>query len=71
MTMQDTNEYIHTIRSDEVVVDHRRGGRIKWVRDPLALEKTDNREVRIISLIMRPLSIYFHTDNRCPGCARR
>lgn len=57
MTMQDISTKHHAIRSDEVVVDQRHGGRIKWARDPLALEKTDNREVRIISLIMRPLSI--------------
>lgn len=70
-SMQDTSEDIHVIRLDEVVVDHHHGGRIKWARDPLALEKTDNRQVRIISLIMRPLSIYLHTDNRSPGDAKR
>lgn len=71
MSMQDSSEDVHYIRSEEVVVDHRRGGRIKWARDPLALEKTDNCGVRIISLIMRPLSIYLHTDTRCPGCSKR
>lgn len=71
MSMQDTGVNYHAIRSDEVVVDHHHGGRIKWARDPLALEKTDNHQARIISLIMRPLSIYLHTDNRSPGYAKR
>lgn len=71
MSMQDTNEDIHQIRTDEVVVDHRHGGRIKWARDPLALEKPDDLQVGIMTLIMRPLSLYLYTDDRCPGCTKR
>lgn len=71
MSMQIPNEDIHTIRSDEVVVDHRRGGRIKWARDPLALEKPDDRQVGIMTLIMRPLSLYLYTDDECLCCTKR
>lgn len=71
MYMQDISAKYHAIRSDEVVVDHRHGGRIKWAQDPLALENTYNIQVGIMTLIMRPISLHLYTENRCPGYARR
>lgn len=68
MSIQVFSEKTYAIKLNEVVID-RHGGRIKWARDPLALEMTDDRRVRIVSLIMRPLSLYLYTDHECPGCA--
>lgn len=60
--MQEFSAAVHHIGSNEVVFDHRHGGRIKWARDPFALEKMDHFKVTDDRYPHYALTNYTHTQ---------
>lgn len=65
MLMQDYRKN-HRIKSDEVVFDHRYGGRIKWAWSPLTDEKMGLGEVSSSPIALEQLSslsLYLYVEH--------